>query len=69
MASVTLHADGRVEFTEPPTPEEIAEAEEGHRRVAAAIMGMAIAQLEREDRERATAARADNQGGADADDI
>lgn len=53
MASVTLHADGRVEFTEPPTPEEIAEAEQGLRRVAAALMGMAIEQLERESRERA----------------
>ena len=53
MTSVTLHADGRVELTEPPTPEEIAEAEEGLRRVAAALMGMAIKQLEPEGRERA----------------
>jgi hypothetical protein len=64
MASVTLHADGRVEFSEPPTPEEIAEAEQGLRRVAAALMGMAIEQLEREDRERAAAACAVDQGGA-----
>lgn len=68
MASVTLHADGRIEVTEPPTPEDIAQAEAGLRRVAAALMGMAIEQLEREDREKAAAARAADLGGAGRDD-
>jgi hypothetical protein len=63
MASVTLHADGRVDVTEPPTPEEIAQAEEELRRVAAALMGMAIEQLEREDRDRAADRCAEARGG------
>jgi hypothetical protein len=57
MASVTLHAAGRVEVTGPPTPEEIAEAEAGLRKAPAALMGMAIEPLRRENRERAAAER------------
>jgi hypothetical protein len=54
MGTVHLHHDGRIEVTDPPTPEEIAEAEGILRRVAAILMGMAVQQLAR-DAERATA--------------